>query len=549
MAKFKQQEQITALYCRLSRDDEYSGDSMSIQTQKTMLSQYSKEKGFFCTAFYSDDGYSGTNFDRPDFQRMITDIENGKVGAVIVKDLSRLGREYLQTGYYTEIFFPQNDVRFIAINDNVDSDTGENEFAPFKNIINEWYAKDCSRKVKSALKTKAMNGGFCLGPLAYGYKKVPDSTNRLVSDENAPTVIKIFQMALAGQSCRKIANYLRDLKILTPTAYSMTLAGKSGSSSYPKYPYDWAKNSVYGILSNPIYTGKLVCMRYMTKSFKDKRIVTRPENEWITTDGTHEALVSELDFETVQRHISTKQDSITSNPDNIFRGLVFCTDCDKRLGFSKRKDHQSSKGCYRCQTSIRHGTSACSAHYITYEQLETVVLNDIQRHASLSAENSDTYIDYLTKISEQEMNCEKAVNRKEAEKSKKRLSELEILLQKLYEDKVFGIISEERYISMSQNMEQEASTLKCRLSELNCILSGYEKKSKDANAFAKLIQEYTCITKLTEKLVHMLIDKIVVHEREKVDNQSFMRIDIYYRFIGSVGSDNGKSITVTKRNV
>lgn len=534
MVKLKQHEKSAALYCRLSRDDEYNCESLSIQNQKTMLAQYAREKGLINFSFYVDDGFTGTNFDRPDFKRMIGDIEDGKIGTVIVKDLSRLGREYLQTGYYTEIFFPQNDVRFIAVNDNVDSEKGENEFAPFKNIINEFYAKDISRKVKSAFRTRALNGGYCLGTPAYGYKKVENSANRLVPDETAKTVRKMFQMCLEGKSVREIANYLRDLKILIPTAYEMTKAGKCGSESFPKYPYDWSKTTVYGILSNPIYTGKLVCMRYKTKSFKDKRIVKRPENEWITTENAHEALVSESDFETVQQHISVKRDKITSNPDNIFRGLIICNDCGKHFGFSKPSKKSSVKGYYRCSTSIRHGKAACGSHIIKFEQLETVVLHDIQKHASLAEENIDRYVKYLDDITRKDKNGEINSYKKEAEKARKRISELETVIQKMYEDKVFGVISEERYIAMSVNMENELSSLKTRLAELSEYLSDFEKSHKDVKAFAELIKRYIGITELTEELVHMLIEKIVVHGKEVIDNETVIKIDIYYRFIGNV---------------
>ena len=534
---------MTALYCRLSRDDEYSGDSMSIQTQRTMLTQYAKEKGFFNLSVYVDDGFSGTNYDRPDFQRMIGDIEDGKVGTVIVKDLSRLGREYLQTGYYTEIFFPQNDVRFIAINDNVDSDNGENEFAPFKNIINEWYAKDISKKVKSAFRTRALNGGICVGTSPYGYEKVEDSTNRLKPDVNAPTVKRMFTYALQGRNCYWIAKQLESEKILIPKAYAMKKAGQENSQSYPKHPYSWSKQTVYGILTNPVYTGNLVCLKYMTKSFKDKRIVNRPENERIIAENTHEALVSEKDFETVKQRLSVKQPFVNENPDNIFRGLMYCSGCDTRLAFQHRVDNHKSKGCYRCARHIRHGKNECSSHYITLEQVKTVVLHDIQRHVKMASENVGKYADYLKGISERDKNGEVISCRKNAEKAKKRSGEIDILLQKLYEDKVFGVISEERYISMSQSMEAEQKTLKRQIAEYDDYLRNYDKKSENVGEFINLVRNYEHIDELTEELVHTLIEKIVVHEREKVYNDVIMKIDIYYRFIGNV-NDNGDSLNV-----
>ena len=535
---------MTALYCRLSRDDEYSGDSMSIQTQRTMLTQYAKEKGFFNLGIYVDDGFSGTNYDRPDFQRMIGDIEDGKIGTVIVKDLSRLGREYLQTGYYTEIFFPQNDVRFIAINDNVDSDNGENEFAPFKNIINEWYAKDISKKVKSAFRTRALNGGICLGYNPYGYEKTEDNNNRLKPDVNAPIVKRMFAYALEGRNCNWIARQLESEEILTPTAYRLKNTGKENSDLYPKYPYSWSKKSVYEILSNPVYTGNMYCLRRMTKSFKDKRKVDRPEDEWIVINNTHEALVSEKDFETVKQRLSVKQPHVTESPYNIFRGLMFCSGCGTRLSFQRRNDHHKSKGNYRCARHIRYGKKECSSHYISLEQVTTIVLHDIQRHVEMASENVEKYADYLKGISERGKNGEILSCRKNVEKAKKRSGEIDILLQKLYEDKVFGVISEERYIAMSQSMEAEQKTLKRQIAEYNDFLGSYDKKSQNVGEFINLVRSYEHIDELTEELVHTLIEKIVVHEREKVDNDVTMRIDIYYRFIGNV-NDTSDSLNIS----
>ena len=542
--KLKQQDKITALYCRLSRDDEYNGDSMSIQNQKTLLTQYAKDNGFLNTEFFVDDGYTGTNFDRPDFQRMIGYVEAGKIGAVIVKDLSRLGREYLQTGYYTEIYFPQKDIRLIAVNDNVDSDTGDNDFAPFKNIINEWYAKDISKKVKSSLRTKAMNGGYCMGAAPYGYKRAEGTTNRLVPDENADKVRLMYRMALEGKSCQMIANELRKMNVLIPTAYELTKSGRTESPNYPPHPYDWCPGTVYHILTNPTYTGKLACMRYASKSFKDKRIIKRSEEDWIVTENTHEALVSEEDFQTVQKRVAVKRDAITSNPNNIFRGLVMCPDCGAKHGFAANNRYRSV-GCYRCQTSIRHGRKACESHYISFEQLYAVVLDDIQRHASLAAEDSEKYIELLTNAAENAQNSDAASYAKEIEKSRKRISELEFLLQKLYEDKAFGVITDETYFSLSRNMEKELSGLRDRVKSLTDTIAANAEKLKGAKDFAGLVRNYVDIQALDSELVHTLIEKIYVHQKEIVGGKAQVRVDIYYRFIGNASDDKN---TITFRN-
>lgn len=310
----KQQNKQTAIYCRLSRDDEVGSESMSIQNQKTLFSQYAANNGFTDYTFYVDDGFSGTSFERPDFKRMIKDIEAGKIGTVIVKDLSRHGREYLQTGYYTEIFFPQNNVRFIAVNDGVDSVNGDNEFAPFKNIINEWYAKDCSRKIISALHTKAHNGGLIMGQAPYGYDKAKGNVHRLVPNENAWVVKLMFQLALEGKSAYLIAKELEQRKVMIPKAEQMTRKGLQDSPDFPKHKYVWGKRSIHKILTNPVYTGDLVCLRRLRKNFKTKQSVEVPKEEQVVIPNTHEAFVSHEDFETIQKRLSVKQRAYHVNP-------------------------------------------------------------------------------------------------------------------------------------------------------------------------------------------------------------------------------------------
>ncbi len=541
MSKVRQQIRITALYCRLSRDDEYSGESVSIQTQKSMLSQYAKEQGFTNCEFFVDDGYSGTNYNRPDFQRMLGLVEDGKVAVICVKDLSRLGRDYLQTGYYTEVVFPEHDTRFIAINDNVDTAKGDNEFAPFKNIINEWYAKDCSRKVRSAFRTKALNGEYTGGYPAYGYRKDPEDRHRLIPDEHAPIVQRMFLMALEGVSCFHIAKTLEREEVPTPRAYLMDKYGKYEANERVKHPYAWAKTTVYNILSNPIYLGKLVSQRYKTKSFKDKRIVPRPEEEWITVENTHEALVDQATFDTVQRRIEIKQPPSWADSTNIYRGLLFCGGCQTRMVFTCRKGRKSV-GHFGCNKYRRFGGKECSSHYITVEQVRDLLLRDIRRHASLAAEDRDAYVEHLMAMSEREWNGERASYQKEVDACRQRMSELEIILKKLYEDNVFGKISDERFAVMSSDYEAEAKRLKDRYNELQGLLDAYGKQSRDAREFARLVEQYTDITELTEELLHTLIDRVVVHEKEVVNGEIIMRVDIYYRFIGRVGDTEGKDL-------
>ncbi len=542
----KQQNKIAALYCRLSRDDEYQGDSMSIQHQKEYLLNYAKDNGYPHTEYYVDDGYSGTNYNRPDFQRMISDIESGKIGAVIVKDLSRLGREYLQTGYYTEIFFPQNDVRFIAVNDNFDSEVGDNEFAPFKNIINEWYAKDLSKKIRAVMKMKAEKGESLGGHAPYGYDKIPPENKRLIPNERAEVVKMMYQMILEGKSASDVVRKLNEMKLPIPQADYYLKHNLESSPYFPKYPYSWAKTMVVSILSNPIYTGKTVLLKTTRKSLKSKKRSFRSEDEWITVENTHEALVSEKDYETVLERISSKSRSFQANPDNIFRGLVYCAECGCRLAYSKKKT-KNSIGFYNCATFKRYGKEYCTNHYITFENLYKVVLSDVQRLALLSKDNLDKYSEILMKASVGKSENESLKLAKELEKAEKRVKELNVLLQKIYEDAVFKRISEERYQFMSENMENEISQLKSKISEITGKKSKITSDNKNFHEFAELIGKYTDISELDFELVHTLIDKICVHAPVYTDGKKSIKIDIYYRFIGKTEDGENATVAVTRK--
>lgn len=530
----KQQTRITALYCRLSRDDEFNGDSASIQTQKTMLSQYAKENCLQNCEYYIDDGFSGTDFERPDFKRLISDIEANKISTIVVKDLSRLGREYLQTGYYTEIYFPKNDVRFIAINDNFDSEKGENEFAPFKNIINEWYAKDCSKKVKSALITKTRNGEYVGSRPAYGYKKSPEDKKKLIPDENAPIVKMMFQMALEGKTCFEILTHLKELKIPTPRAYTDRQSDKFANIASKHRPYDWSKSTVYQILTNPIYKGDIVWSRYKVKSFKNKKLVTNPESEWIIVENTHEPLVSREDFETVQERVKVKKPAPKLNPNNIFRGLLFCGRCGTRMVFGSDK-RKKSIGNYSCNLYKRYGGEECSYHYITLEVLKNLVFNNIKQNAILAKNDFDSYVNKLTEVIGKSDSSQNSDFIKEYDKCQNRIKDLDKIIQKLYEDSVFGVISAERFKAMSASMEKEQKQLKERCLELN----SYVQKNKDIKEksiqFAQLIRNYANIDDLTPEILNTLIEKIIIDEEASQNyQQKTKEITIIYRFVGKI---------------
>ena len=545
MKQKKQQNRITALYCRLSRDDDLGTESMSIQSQKVILGQYAKDHGFTDCEFFVDDGYSGTNYDRPDFQRMIGLVEQGAVGTIIVKDLSRLGRNYLETGRYTEVIFPEYRVRFIAINDGVDSATGDNEFAPFKNIINEWYAKDISRKIKSAFQAKAAKGEFIGSFPPFGYQKSPVDKHKLIPDERAPYVKMMFQMALEGKSSAAIARALEQQRVLTPQAYIHEKFGATVAESTLLHPYSWSENTVRGILSNQVYLGDMVHYRAKQRSFKDKRRDMLPKDEWVIVKNTHEALIDEQTFQTVQQRVKVKQPFTARNPDNIYRGLIYCGECGGRLEFNKMSSC-GSKGRFTCAQNRRYGGKMCSCHYITLEQVNAVVLGDIRRHASLAAADTQRYAEYLARISRQGHTTDKSAWEKELTEANSRLAQLDTLLRRIYEDNVFGRLSDDRYAAMSASYEAEMKQLKTRATELQGLLTKAKDQSNGIEEFARQVAQYTDITELSEELVHTLIERVVVHEKEKIGPRQTMRIEIYYRFIGNVDDGTGQCLEALK---
>ena len=432
--KEKQLQDITALYGRLSRDDEVGGESMSNQSQRAILGQYAKEHGFTNCRFFMDDGYSGTNFDRPAFTEMMELVEQRRVRTIIVKDLSRLGRNYLEVGRYTEVIFPENKVRFIAITDGVDSAAGDNEFAPFKNIINEWYAKDISRKVKSAFKAKALRGEYTGAYPPYGYDRDPNDRHKLVPNQYAWVVKEIFQMALAGKSCSIIAKKLGEKQVLRPQAYLHEKFGTFASDIVLTYPYAWDHSTVRAILMNQVYIGNMVHFRTGTQNFKSKKMIWKPEEDWVVVEDTHEALVDAETFWTVQERIKVKQPGKKRSENNIFRGIMFCGECGKRMAFCSRKKDKRRKslGTFSCNANRRYGGKVCTTHYISLEQVKAIVLADIRRHAMLAAEDADAYADYLMGLSQAGQLSEQKAMKKELDAAQRRLSELATLVQRIY---------------------------------------------------------------------------------------------------------------------
>jgi DNA invertase Pin-like site-specific DNA recombinase len=525
----KQHGKIDALYTRLSRDDELYGDSSSIQTQKAMLSQFAKQNGLLNPEFFIDDGYSGTNFNRPDFQKLFGLIEKGLVRSITVKDLSRLGRDYLQTGMYIEQIFPDHDIRFIAIDDNVDSAKGENEFAPFKNIMNEWYARDVSKKVKGGYKIKASQGLFTGTYAPYGYKKNPDDKHKLIlHEETASIVKKMFEMAAKGTSLYSIAKHLKSLEIKTPRVRIIEELDTYHSEEIMRYPYDWAPISVRKILLNRVYLGHMVAQKSTSKSYKNRKMVYRPESDWIEVRNTHEALVDEEIFIAVQRELSIKRRHKVNQAANLFVGKIKCADCGKSLHINFGHRHHNLS----CATYKRHGISACSMHHILYKDVYDAVFRSIKEKARQICTDTQFFLDSLKKNFNLNSNAERSHMEKGIAKTEKRIAEINAVTKKLYEDSCLGKISEERFMILSGEYESEQKTLRERLAADRNVYVSMAEKTDNVDKFVRKITQYQDLQSLDGTVIAELIDKIIVHEAEYVDGKRTQKLDIYYNFIG-----------------
>lgn len=532
-----------ALYCRLSRDDGNVQESSSIQTQKEMLSRYARENGIKDTAFYVDDGYSGTNFDRPDFKRMIADIESGKINCVITKDLSRLGRNYLETGVFIEVYFPEHNVRYIAVNDVVDTSEQETaDFTPFRNIINELYAKDTSKKVKSAKRSRVLNGMYVATSAPYGYRKDADDRHRLVIDERyAPTVRLIFSLAKDGMGISQIRNYLNGQHILRPSAVNPNGYERLFDGADDSRRYEWSNNSVRGILRNPVYAGHLVMGKRYSPSFKShKSLSVLPEN-YTVVKNIHEPIVSPKDFELVQKLITSRRTVNNGGRkfDNIFAGLLKCGDCGYAMTLTKAhrspKEEVIDEYGYMCNNYKTFGKAADTSHWIEARQLYECVLADIRKHADEAlADNEEMCVRLARQLGKDKDRQHKAAE-KEIRAKQARLSEVDGLFQSLYEDRNSGSITERNYKMMCRRYEDEQAQLEREIAELKARQEESSNDRSNIEQFSRLVKEYAGIDELTAALLNTLIEKITVGEPKDADGEQVQEIKIYYKFIGNIG--------------
>ncbi len=537
----KQQHYKAALYCRLSVDDGNFGGSVSIETQKILLEQYCKDHKITDYKFYCDDGCSGTNFDRPSFKKMLSDIDEGKINLVIVKDLSRFGRNYVEAGMYVQRFTDSN-IRFIAADDNYDSLVNSDDLLfPIKNVVNEMYASDVSKKTKAAKKAKARDGQFIGSKAPFGYKIDPNDRHHLIVDEPAAQVVKrIFRLASEGVGYNKMAKIFREEKVLTPIAYFNLNNPDYFKSDYWRKEFDWHVTSIRAILNNEVYLGKLVYGKQRNKSMKSKEKVRNPKEDWIVVENCHEPIITQELWDTVHKILNAKHRPAKAGEVQMFAGLLYCSDCGHCLTYSqKQRKDGSYHGAYSCWMYKTHGKEYCASHYITFDTIYELVLIDIQRNLFQYRKNTDKFKSILSRKYQSDSQKQAEQITLEYEQKQKRCEELDKIISRLYEDNVLGRIGDERYESMSQSYELEQVEIKKALPILKSKIDELKRQSDCADNFINVIKKYTIIDKLDAAILNELIDKIVVHHKEQAeDGRTFQQIEIYYRFVGKLGTEN-----------
>lgn len=530
--------EITALYSRLSVDDDQDGDSNSIVHQKEMLSKYAQEHGLPNPQFYVDDGYSGTNFNRPDFKRMIRDIESGRVKTVIVKDMSRLGRDYLKVGYYSEVYFAENDVHFIAVNDGVDNQCEtDSDFTPFRNIINEWYAKDTSKKVRAVLRAKGNSGKHLCNCPPYGYVKDEKDNQKWYVDEEAAKVVReIYSLCIKGYGPTQIARILTERKVDSPIMWKIKIGVKYHTEKF-ETPEVWSTHAVKEILQNPTYLGHTVNFRTKKKSYKSKKIEYKPKEEWVIFENTHEAIIDQDTFDTVQRLRQAKRRPTKLGEMSVFSGLLFCADCGKKMYLNRCKEYKEYKKAHFVCATYRKGMAGrrgCSAHGINLDAVEQIVLTDLQRVLAMAKGNESEFAAMLQSNMSREQRKDLSAKTRECDEGERRIKELDRIIQRIYEDNINGKISDERFVKMSQAYEQEQAMLTVRVEALRKELSAAKEQSDNTDRFMRLVRKYTEITELTPEIVRTFIEKIIVHEKEKVNGKTRQTVEIIYNCVGVI---------------
>ena len=540
------QRKITALYCRLSQDDGLDGDSNSIQNQKRILEQYAIDHRFPNPQFYVDDGYSGASFNRPDFQRMMADMEDGKIGIIITKDLSRLGRNQLHTGLYIEERFPQFGVRYIAINDNVDTENAESsELMPFKNLFNEWFVRDTSRKIRAVQRAKAERGERLGTRAPYGYQKDENTKGRLLVDEEAAAVVRrIFALCAAGNGPSQIARVLRREQVLCPAMYAYQRFGSGHSGLDMSKPYNWNSDTVAAMLENELCIGNTLNMKYSTKSYKDRRKVEHPREDCMVIEGSHEAIIDRETWDIVQRVRQHRRRPTKMEELNKYSGLVVCADCGSTMVLHRAHTMSASYNHFTCRTYKKEGAEVCTAHYIREQILDEVVLEDIRRVTARAREHPREFAAYISGKQSAELQREIRRREKGLTALNQRARELDAIFKRLYEDSVLGRITAEQFQALSGSYTEEMAALKEKIPEQDAAIRRLREQVCGADHFIALAKKYTDIRNLTPELLRLFIRKIVVHEKDvKWSKHSRQTVEIHYNDIGCVDTqaDEAKS--------
>ena len=525
----------TALYCRLSQDDGLEGDSNSIQNQKNILQKFAEDHHFPNPCFYVDDGFSGGNFQRPAFQQMISDMENGEIGIIVTKDLSRLGRNQLHTGLYIEERFPMFGVRYIAINDNVDTDSSEsNDLMPFKNLFNEWFIRDTSRKIRAVLKAKAERGERLGTRAPYGYIKDPETKKLAVDDEAAAIVRRIFAMCASGNGPSQIARILKKEQVLTPTMYAYTRYGMNHTCLDTAHPYNWSDSAIANLLENEIYLGNTVNMKYSTKSYKDKRRVEHSREECLVFKDTHPALITQEVWDIVQRVRKNRRRPTKMEEQNKYSGLVFCADCGSNMVLHRARTMSASYNHFTCRTYKKDGES-CTGHYIRECVLDEVVLEDLRRVTAMARERPEEFAAYIGSKQSAEIQREIRRQEKELAAMRKQKAELDAIFKKLYEDSVLSRITTEQFQMLSSSYTEEQNQIAAGIPQKEADIQRLRETVSGTDGFLDKAKRYMDITELTPELLRLFIEKIVVHEKEvKWSKHAPQTVEIYYNGIGFI---------------
>ena len=526
----RQQEEFTALYCRLSQDDGREGESNSIVNQKEYLMKYAKEHGFPNPKFYVDDGYTGTNFDRPSFKEMSADIEKGLVKTVIVKDLSRFGRNYIEVGSYSEIIYPEAGIRFIAIMDNVDTGSLEsNEFAAFTNLFNEWYPKSTSKKVKEVKKAKGLAGEH-LEPPPYGYLRNPDDKTRWLVDEEAAAVVRrIFSLCMQGKGMSAIADILWEDKVLTPSAYKASKGLEAAIVS--GNPYNWESTTVALILENVAYVGVTENFKSTRLGFKSKKRIPTAKEMRTYIENAHTPIIDRELWDKVQMIRANKRRPTKNGATSIFTGLLECADCGTKLSLRSSKSYLYFR-CSKYKGNSRSGV--CTQHYVREDVLYQLVLKQLQHFLSYLQQFERVFIRQQIDATLAERRYELYAKQKQIEKDEKRMEELDRLFRKIYEDNVNGKLNDERFYKLSDGYEAEQEQLKHEIETLKAEVSEADTEATNVSKLIAVTKKYTRIDELTPEILNTFVDKIVVHECEKKDGKRTQDIDIYYSYVGIV---------------